>query len=113
MKGYIYKLYNDKGDYYGSTIRENLKLRLAEHKYISKKNKNCGSKLLFEFGKVFISLIKVVDVSDETALKIVEQDYINKFDCVNIRDSHVNIKTPTSDMNNYLKEYRKHYQLHF
>mgnify|MGYP003681618716 CR=1 FL=1 len=55
-KGMIYKLYNEYGTYYGSTIKS-LSRRLANHKYDSK-TRNKTSKKLFKNG----SLIKLYQI---------------------------------------------------
>lgn len=81
-KGKIYKLYNEYGTYYGSTI-QSLKRRLNHHK--CKKSTTTSSKKLFQNGSIpKIELIEEVEFHDIRQLREREAYYIRNLECINI-----------------------------
>ena len=91
--GKIYKLQclNTGKVYYGSTTL-NLSLRMAQHKYhykLHKQNKfhYCSSYEIIEGGNYKIELVEDYKCLEPYQLKQIEQIYINKYDCVNLRNS--------------------------
>jgi len=108
-KGMIYKLYNEGGVYYGSTINKYLCNRLAEHK----SHKNCSSRILFnpKFSNPKIELLEEFYYNDISELRDREAYYINNLECIN----KIKIgRTPKEwreehkeDKKTYDKEYRK------
>ena len=91
--GKIYKLQclNTGKIYYGSTTL-NLRLRLAQHKYhykLHKQNKfhYCSSYEIIEGGNYKIYLVEDYKCLEAYQLKQIEQIYINKYDCINLRNS--------------------------
>jgi len=82
--GKIYKMENQYGVYYGSTI-VSLNQRLSEHKYDAK-NRNCTSKILFQNGCIpKIELLEEVEFDNIKELRYREAYYIRNLDCVNIQ----------------------------
>jgi len=83
-KGSIYKLYNEHGTYYGSTITS-LKKRFKIHHYDSNdKNKNHSSKILFQNNCIpKIELIEDVEFNNIQELRDREAYYIRNLECVN------------------------------
>ena len=79
-KGIVYKLYNEGGVYYGSTITS-LSQRLAQHKYA----KNCSSRILFDpkFSNPKIELIEEFYYDDIKQLRDREGYYIKNLECIN------------------------------
>lgn len=77
QNGKIYKLVCDNSPlvYYGSTIQK-LSVRLALHKYKSKGITNCGSKELFQLGKVSIHEIEKYPCNSKKELEAYERIYI-------------------------------------
>ena len=77
QNGKIYKLVCDNSPlvYYGSTSQKYLCDRLASHKYNCKK-RNCGSKELFNLGKVSIHLIEKYPCNSKKELEDREKIYI-------------------------------------
>ena len=108
-KGKIYKVYNESGIYYGSTINKYLCNRLAHHK----SHKNCSSKILFDpkFSNPKIELIEEFYYDDIKELRDREAYYIRNLECINKiipnrttkewREEHI------EDKKKYDKEYRK------
>jgi len=101
----IYKLYNEYGTYYGSTI-QTLKRRLSKHK-CDAKTKNCSSKILFQDGSIpKIVLVEEVKFDDIKELREREGYYIRNLDCVN-----KDIPNRTQEEYKlYYKEYMKQYR---
>jgi len=80
-KGIVYKLYNEGGVYYGSTITS-LSQRLAQHK-----SQKCSSRILFDpkFSNPKIELIEEFYYDDIKELRDREAYYIENLECVNKR----------------------------
>lgn len=122
-KGVIYKLYNEYGTYYGSTI-QSLKERLRGHKKDAK-TKNKSSKILFQNGCIpKIELIEEVDFDDIKELWDKEAYYIRNLECVNknipnrtkkergkaYRDNNKDkIKLYNEKNKEYIKQWKKDY----
>ena len=113
MIGYIYKLFNENGVYFGSTRRKNLKERYREHKYQSKIQNN-SSRILFN-NKVNLELVEIVECNNKKELLQREQFYIDNNKCLNVRDSIVNIESSYKKNKEYMKEYntikKEHYAI--
>ena len=79
-KGKIYKVYNEGGIYYGSTI-QSLSRRLAMHK----SKKSCSSRILFDrkFSDPKIELIEEFYYDDIKELRDREGYYIKNLECIN------------------------------
>ena len=79
MKFYVYKLYNEKGIYYGKT--NNIKCRMSKHRSL---NNNCSSKILFnEEDNVKIDILNTFDNEEDASiceLKYIKDNFNN---CVN------------------------------
>ena len=91
--GKIYKLkcLNTDKVYYGSTTL-NLRLRLAQHKYHYKlykegKHHYCSSYEIIEGGNYKLILVENYRCLEPYQLKQIEQVYIDKYPCVNMRQS--------------------------
>lgn len=77
----IYKIINDEMEglvYYGSTCNTFAK-RLSTHK----KNRDCTSRVLFEYGKPQMILVEKYPCNDKMELKQRERYYIENNECVN------------------------------
>ena len=79
MKGFIYKLYNEGGDYYGSTkLAINLRVNLHENGV-----ECCSSSVLKNYGKINYEIVETMDYEDRIELRKREQYYIDNFPCIN------------------------------
>jgi len=74
----IYRIYNDSHNYIGST--KNLYHRIACHK--SDKNE-CSSRIIIESGKY---QVEILEECEEDKREEREQYWIDKYDCVNIKN---------------------------
>jgi len=80
--GKIYKLYNQYGVYYGSTICS-LKKRLSKHK-CDAKTTNISSRILFQDNCIpKIELLEEVEFDDIKELRDREAYYIRNLECIN------------------------------
>jgi hypothetical protein len=71
--------------YIGSSMQKNKKQRLGEHKT---KNNPCVSKQIINRNNYeYIILEDILDI-DKKQLRIKEQEYIDKYDCINKRKSY-------------------------
>ena len=79
--GKVYKLICDNPDlvYYGSTTQKYLTSRLACHR----RELNCSSKELFEYGNVKIILVEKVECESRDELLMRERFFIENNNCVN------------------------------
>jgi len=108
--GRIYKLYNQYGVYYGSTI-QTLKARFAVHK-CGAKTKKCTSKILFKDGCIpKIELLEEVEFDDIKELREREGYYIRNLDCVNKDIPGRTDKEYRIDNRDKKLEYQKEYYL--
>jgi ribosomal protein L44E len=83
MKGFIYKIYNDGGVYYGST-QDNIRVRLSNHET---GNQYCSSVLL-QFGKINYEIVETLEYEDKVELRKREQYFIDNFPCININRAY-------------------------
>ena len=84
MKGYIYVLFNDNGNYIGSTF--NIERRMREHK--SNKNTILSSFIITK-SKFNYQIIEEIEIHDKIELHQWEQYYMDKWDCVNKQNSFI------------------------
>ena len=111
QNGKIYKLVCDNSPlvYYGSTSQKYLCDRLASHKYNCKK-RNCGSKELFNLGKVSIHLIEKYPCNSKKELEDREKIYIKfilkNFDYKIICNKLIPSRTE-EELNKQIKKYNE------
>ena len=79
--GRVYRLYSDELSYIGST-NKTLNQRLSEHKCDFKRY-NCSSSAIIETGNYKIELLAEFQNIPERKLRKVEQEFIDKTDCIN------------------------------
>jgi len=100
--------------YIGSSMQKNKNQRLHHHK---DKNNKCISKQIINRNDYqYIILEDILDI-DKKKLRIKEQEYIDKYDCINIRKSYISEEEKNKDykkkwhQNNKekIKEKRKDY----
>ena len=76
----IYRIFNETHNYIGSTV--NLKQRMAVHKCPTHQSP-CSSKIIIESGNYEVEILEECEDKDR---KIREQYYIDKYDCVNVKN---------------------------
>ena len=88
MKGFIYRLFNETDNYYGSTSRT-VAHRFSQHKHDYKRfqygktrYRSCFEVL--KKGDYKIECLEEIDYDDIDELRILEKKYINENNCVNI-----------------------------
>lgn len=121
MKGYVYKLYNNKFCYYGSSTMK-LKERYWSHKssynsYLKKNTRKCTSYILFTECDPNIEIVEEIEIEHirDTKLKELEAYYIKNNECINktipLRTHKQYVKDNKEKIDNYQKEYLKQYRL--
>ena len=96
MKGFIYKLYNEGGDYYGST-KDDIQVRLSNHET---GNQYC-SLVLLQFGEIKCKVIEILEYEDKVELRKREQYYIDNFPCININRAYRSKEDGLTDQRKY------------
>jgi len=112
--GKVYKIICDNPDlvYYGSTVQKYLSSRLAHHR----RELNCSSRKLFQYGNVKIILVEKVECESKDELFMRERFYIENNNCVNKyipgqtkEELKIKIKEKGKEYRENNKEYQKEY----
>lgn len=107
-KGVIYKLYNEYGTYYGSTI-QSLNKRFNHHK--CKNSTTTSSKKLFQNGSIpKIELIEEVEFDDITQLREREAYYIRNLECINIDIPFISEEEKKENEKEYRLKNKEHHK---
>lgn len=90
--GRVYRLYSDEYNYIGST-NKTLKQRLSQHEchykmFLAGHYHECDSFLIIETGKYQIELLAEFQNIPERNLRKIEQECIDKTDCINEKHSY-------------------------
>ena len=100
-QGKIYKLVNEEGlTYYGSTCKQYLSQRLADHNKSIKSNAKITTQKLGDFTKVKIFLVENYPCNSKDELLSREKHYIVNNQCVNKQ-------IPTRERTEWLKDNRE------
>ena len=90
--------------YIGSSVQKNKNDRLKCHKT---KSNQCSSKQIIDRNNYeFIILEDILDI-DKKKLNIIEQKYMNKYDCINKQRAYISEEQRKENQKKYGKEYNK------
>ena len=107
-KGSIYKLYNEYGTYFGSTI-QSLNERFNHHK--CKSSTTTSSKKLFQNGSIpKIQLIEEVYYDDIKELREREAYYIRNLECINIDIPFISEEEKKENQKEYRLKNKEHHK---
>ena len=92
--------------YIGSSMCKNKNDRLSSHKF---KNNKCISKQIIDRNNYeYIIIEDILDI-DKKQIRIKEQAYIDKYDCINKHRAYISEEQKKEEQKQYMKEYNKEY----
>jgi len=113
QKGKIYKIISPHTDkcYVGSTTKDRLSNRLAQHRSDFKNGRNCTSKYILELGDYEIVLLELCPCNSKDELHMRERHYMESLDCVNKQIPNRSYKEWYIANKDKISEYQTEYRL--